>query len=202
MLWRWRRVGVAIFVVLAIQALTPVTAEAPSVPMVVTTRDVASGELLEASDLAILQVADDIPGGIEHVDEAVGEFLVGPLPEGAPVLTSHLLTSEFLENSAAGTVIAPVAIVDAGGIALMQPGVQVDLYAMPGEFSEATDAQVLVKSIRVAGIATDKGSSNLLAHTEDTHVFYLEIPTDAIERVLGAGSRAPLHAVLSGPREP
>ncbi len=169
-------------------------------PVVVTTRDVASGELLETADLAVRETAADFAGLISSVDEAVGDYLVGPLPEGAPVLASHLLTSEFLENSAEGTVIAPLAIVDAGGIALMQVGVQVDLYAMPDEFSTASKAQLLVKGVRVAGISTTKGSSNVLATTEDTHVFYLEIPQESIERVLGAGSRAPLHAVLSGPR--
>lgn len=200
LLWRWRWVGVAIFAVLAIQALAPVSAEAPSVPVVVTTRDVASGELLESGDLAVRYISDEIPGAVASVDDATGEYLVGPLVEGAPVLASHLLTSEFLENSPEGTVIAPLAIVDAGGITLMQPGVEVNLYAMPDEFSDATDAQLLVKGVRVAGIATDKGASGLLATTEDTHVFYLEIPEASIERVLGAGSRAPLHAVLSGPR--
>lgn len=192
--------GVAIFVLLVLHTLMPVAAEAPSFPIVVTARDVQSGERLESDDVAVMHSSEEIPGTLSHVDDAVGEYLVGSLPKGAPVLTTHLLTSEFLEDSAEGTVIAPLAILDAGGISLMQPGVLVDLYAPPSEFAGSGDAQLLVRNVRVAGIATEKGTSNLLNTTEDTHVFYLEIPNGAIEPVLGANSRTPLHAVLSGPR--
>lgn len=187
---------------MAIQAIAPVPGDEPSTPIVVTTREIAAGELLESGDLTIQHISSNIAGTLEQVDDAAGEYLVGPLPEGAPVLASHLLTSDFLDSAAEGTIIVPLTIVDSGGTALLQPGVHVDLYAMPEEFSEMTDAERLVGGVRVAAIATNKGTSTLLATTEDTHVFYFEIPESAVKRVLGAGSRAPLHAVLSGPRGP
>ncbi|VEI13080.1 Flp pilus assembly protein CpaB [Trueperella bialowiezensis] len=190
----------ALFAVVVIHMLMPTPAEAPSFPMVVTTRQIESGERLEADDVALRHNVDELPGAVPDPGDVIGEYLVGPLPEGAPVLSTHLLTSEFLENSPAGTVIAPVTIVDTGGNALLQPGVHVDLYAMPDEFTDSHDAVLLAPAVRVAGIATEKGTSNLLATTEDVHVFYLEIPDSAIDQVLGASARSPLYAVLSGPR--
>ncbi|QOR45407.1 SAF domain-containing protein [Trueperella pecoris] len=199
LLWRWRWVGVAILVILVIQALAPVKPEVPRYAIVVATKDIAGGSLIGKGDVEIWTSTEDIPGAAHELEAVIGEHAVAPLVAGAPVQSSNLLNSEFLRSRHDGSVIAALPIADAGGLAMVQPGVRIDLYAPPGEFSETQSATFLARDVLVAGIATTKGTSSFLGSTSDTRVFYVAVPKPAIEKVLGVAAKSPVHAVLSGP---
>ncbi len=196
-MWRWRWVGVALFAVLAIQALVPEKQE-PSFATVVAARPLSGGERVQDGDVQVIMLAEDLPDVAREAELVIGEFVVTPVSEGAPVLTSNLLSSEFLSRAPKGTVIAALPVADAGGLGIVQPGVTVNLYSPPDEFTDGA-ATLVARDVLVAGIAQEKGTSTFLGSTEDTRVFYLAVPERDIDKVIGASTRAPLHAVLSGP---
>lgn len=193
--------GLAVLALLAIQALAP-TGQTPNYPMVVATKALDGGSRVGADDVRVVMVAQEMTGVARDVDTVLGEHLVAPVEEGAPILATNLLDSHFLNRSRPGRVIAAVPIADAGGLAIVQPGVSVNLYAPPGEFSEAHAAELLARDVVVAGIAEEKGTRSFLGSTADTRVFYLEVPQEAIDKVVGVATRSPVHAVLSGPSAP
>lgn len=197
-MWRWRWVGVALFAVLAIQALLPEKEEPPAFATVVAARPLSGGERVADGDVRVVRFAEDLPDVAREAELVVGEFVVTPVAEGAPIFASNLLSSEFLGRAPAGTVIAALPVADAGGLAILQPGVTVNLYSPPDEFTDGA-ATLLARDVLVAGIAHEKGTSTFLGTTEDTRVFYLAVPEKEIHKVIGASTRAPLHAVLSGP---
>lgn len=140
LLWRLRFAIAAACLGLAagttVHALRP--PPAPTVPVVVTARDVAAGTALTATDLTLLEVPPEAApdAAITRPSDVVDRVTAVDLPAGLP-LAGSLLTDTALAGPA-GTVVVAVRLDDPAVSRLLEPGLHLDLVAArleggPGE---------------------------------------------------------------------
>ena len=136
--------GVAVLAGLRTLAPPPV----PTVEVLVAARDLAAGSVVGSDD--VLPAAYS-PGLAPHglADDPVGRVLAAPLRQGEPV-TDVRLVGPSLTEGYDGLVAVPVRLPDAGAVALLQVGDQIDLVATD---PEATTARTLAAEVPVVGAA-------------------------------------------------
>lgn len=196
--WRWRLVGIAIVVAMAFSSiLAAIEANTASYPIVVASRDLAAGTPLEESDVDIVTIKDHLPGVATSPELAIGSPLVTSITAGSPILERNILNDDLVTNPSPGHVISAVELADDGGLDLLHPGARVDLYAAPDEYDESSEAELVVRAVRVVGITKNQGKSTIFSEVDDKRVYFLEIPDSEVSLLLGFGARSPLHAVPS-----
>ncbi|MFP7706544.1 SAF domain-containing protein [Trueperella sp. LYQ141] len=195
-LWRWRWVIASVILAATIYTFIPRSAPEARYPIVVASHEIFGGRKLSTDDLELRMSTEVIPDAVTDIEAATGHYLVAPLSEGAPILTRHLLTAQFFHNAPPGTVIAAVELAAASAV-IIETGATIDLYAPPDEFSGAGQATQIATEVFVAGIATDEHTKNFLSETPDTHTYYLAIPRQSIENVIGYATHTPLYAVVN-----
>lgn len=102
----------------------------PTVPVVVTSRDLPAGTALGAGDLEVARVPDDlVPGGsAPDPTELVGRVLAGGARRGEAI-TDVRLVGPALASADQGLVAAPVRLADAQVAGLVRVGDLVDVLA-------------------------------------------------------------------------
>lgn len=173
---RWHRRLLASFlaaaaVAAALAATSPPSV--PTVPVVVTAHDLAGGELLEASDVEVVQVpAGSVPA---HTFTSVADVprrpLVGPKRAGIVVTDLDVIAPGLLARYGAGMVAVPVRIADAGSLAYVRVGDRIDLIAagtvpITGAGGVAGATSIVASSVPVLAVApndaTETGEGGLL----------------------------------------
>lgn len=148
----WHRRSLAA-VAAALAVLTSVSAALPEGPpttsVVVAVEELPGGTVLGAANVEVRQIrAEDAPSGAASEPAALlGRTLAAPVPEGQ-VLTDLALVSART-TTAAGQVVAPVRLADAGLASLLHPGDLVDVIAADGQ---GTRARVVARAVRVVTV--------------------------------------------------
>lgn len=148
----WHRRGLAaVAAVLAV--LTGLSAALPEGPprldVVVTTRELAGGTVLGATDVEVRAVlADDAPvGALVTTADVLDRAVSAPVAEGQVLTALALVPPRASVGS--GRVVAPVRLSDAGLATLLQPGDIVDLV---GSDEQGGGAEVVARGVRVVTV--------------------------------------------------
>jgi Flp pilus assembly protein CpaB len=134
-------------------------------PALVFARDVATGQQIEAADLAVTRIAADrvrlIPA--DQKNDVIGRYAGVSVPAGTLIDTGMLRTKGFLTDGkvAVGLALKPGHL-PAGGL---QIGDEVDVVAVPTTSSQSSTSgstKVLVSGARVGGVRTEATSASTL----------------------------------------
>lgn len=202
-LWRYRWFVVACC--LAVAALA-VVAELrpppePTVPVLVTARDLPAGTLLTAADVR-QESTSRAPAGSVSTEAAVGSTLTVGLPEGMPVVETMLLGPGLADAAPPGWVVMPVPLADALLADLVRVGDRIDLYLAAADTGgRLTEAELVTSGALVLARASpaqpEGGWLGAPASAGGTSVLVVAIrPEDAAD-LAGASGFGPFRAVLS-----
>lgn len=203
LLWRYRWFVVALCLALAtwvvVGELRP--PPAPTVPVLVTARDVPAGTVLTAADLR-LEPATHAPDGIVGSDIAVGSRLTVGLPAGVPVVDTMLLGPGLADAAPPGWVVVPVPLADPVLADLVRVGDRIDLYLAAADTGgRLTEAELVTTGALVLARASpdDPGASWLAgSDSSDAGVVVVAIRPDDASALAGASGFGPFRAVLTG----
>lgn len=133
LLLRYRRPLSALLAAVAVLAVIESVAPtaAPKEPVVVAAHDLATGIVLTASDVVMVEMPPGVvPAGSSTSTAAVaGRVVAAPVREGEPLTDRRFLGRSLLTGYPAGTVAAPVRIQDAAVVDLLEVGDRIDVYA-------------------------------------------------------------------------
>ncbi|MFB9312727.1 SAF domain-containing protein [Nocardioides plantarum] len=145
---RRRRLLAAVLTAVAVASGLAATTRGPtaSVPVVVAAHDLPAGEVLDADDLTTVAFAPaSVPEGrVDRPAEVSGRVLAAPLTRGAP-LTEVALVGPAMTGNRSDLRAVPVRLPDAGAVALLRVGDQIDVVATdPQTGHTATVAEAAV----------------------------------------------------------
>lgn len=183
---RRRRLLAAVLTAVAVTAgLAATTAPPPAtVPVLVATRDLPAGEVLDAHDLATVDFApDSVPTGVAA--EPTGRVLAAPVSRGE-ALTDVRLVGAAMTAGRPDLRAVPVRLPDAGAVALLEVGDVIDLVAADPQAgtAETVATDVVVLTIPAADEAT--GPTGLPGRLVVAGVGSGDVPdvADAVSRLL------------------
>lgn len=133
-----------------------------TVDVVVATRDLPAGVVVEADDLRMAGFApDSVPAGTsDDPDDAVGRTLAAPLRAGEP-MTDVRLVGPALTEGYPGLSAVPVRLPDAGMADLLRVGDVVDLVAADPQGGSATIVATRVPVLAVPATTSEVGATGL-----------------------------------------
>lgn len=187
---RRRRLLAALLAAVAVASGLAATADEPpeTVPVVVAAADLPAGQVLGTDDLTTVAFAPgSVPDGL--VGDPSGRVLASPLTRGAPVAEVSLV-GPAMTGDRPDLVATPVRLPDAGAVALLRVGDELDLVAtqpQSGEVDRVADAAVVL-AIPAADEAT--GPTGLPGR-----LVVLGVAGHEVDRLAGAASRAVLSYV-------
>jgi len=155
-----RRLLAAISVGLAVLAALSALRESPAgTRIVVTSRDLTSGHVIRASDLATrLLPAGSVPDHRLSRSDAVGRRVAGPMRQGEPLTDYRVLRPDALEAYGPDVVLATVRVAEADGLTGVQVGDRIDVIAVdPNGESKAT---VVARKVEVVTIPAAAGTND------------------------------------------
>lgn len=130
-----RRAAAALCLVLA--AVSALGNQRPSIAapatVLVAARDLDAGSTIAPQDLrAVGWPAELRPGSaLDRPDELVGRQIGAPMARGEPFSSARMLDTTVARQLRRGQVAVSIPIETNGSTALIQPGVQIDVYARP-----------------------------------------------------------------------
>lgn len=130
----------------------------PTVPVLVATRDLASGTVVGADDLAEMAYPPaTVPDGL--AEDVVGRTLAAPVRRGEPITDVRVVGPGLTEGYAdpVDLVAVPVRLPDAGSVGLLAVGDRIDLVATD---PNAGDARVIAASTPVLALPAPEGSGH------------------------------------------
>lgn len=209
LMWRWRWVALALVCAVIVQsALTAVAANNPRTSsIVVANSNLSTGDELSAANLRIDSVPSSMApeGVLSSLDEAIGESIVAPLPEGAPIFSQQLLSSAFSSSAPEGRVVTAITLNSDATMDILQAGDTVQLYSpAPSGFmsseedsSAGAEAQLLTDDAIVMAVKNEGSGGSLLGNTENRSVVFVAIVEKDANLVIGTGAKTSLHAVIA-----
>ena len=201
-MWRYRWLVVACCVAcaawLTVGELRP--PPAPTVPVLVTAREVPAGAVLTDADVR-LDAAPSAPAGAIGLDLAVGATLAVGLPEGIPVVETMLLGPGLADAAPEGWVVVPVPLADPVLAELVRVGDRIDLYLAAADTGgRLTEAELVTTEALVLARASPEGSdSSWLGGpgSGSTSVVVVAVRPGDAGALAGASGFGPFRAVLS-----
>ncbi|MDO9455342.1 SAF domain-containing protein [Nocardioides sp.] len=148
---RRRRLLAAGLTAVAVASTLAATAESSpaTVDVLVAARDLPAGEVLDDSDLATVAFAPgSVPAGL--ADHATGRVVAAPLTRGQP-LTEVALVGPAMTGDRRDLTAVPVRLPDAGAVALLRVGDEIDLVATD---PQAGDTDTVAPAAVVLAIPT------------------------------------------------
>lgn len=171
----------------------------PTVAIWVAAHDLAGGNALSRSDVALRRVPPgDVPAGILPASHSpVGRLLAAPVRRGEPLTDVRLLSPALLARTGSGTDLAvPVRVSDgAAALALVQAGNTVDVIATNDTAAAGAPvtAMPVVEDVRVLAVPdhtnADGGGLIIVAANSADAAALARIPVG--DRVSVALRRAP-----------
>jgi Flp pilus assembly protein CpaB len=160
--------------------------------VVVAARDLAAGQLLSESDLALAGLPDAVvPDGTFRTTGAIeGRVVAGALRRGEPLTDVALVGPGLLRGAGPGgaDVAAPVRIADADSVALLRTGDRIDvLGAVSAGTGSALSAAVVASDVRVLAVPTASGDGALVV---------LAVPRGIARDLAEAAVAGPLSFVI------
>jgi hypothetical protein len=132
-------------------------------PVVVTTRSVAVGQLVDAGTVRVVRwPVDLVPANALHaLGDVVGRRAGTPIGVGEPVTTARLSSGGLLAGQPVGMVAVHVALADAASASMVEVGEQVDLLGPDGPVARGLTV------LRVDGPASGDGLGGALGPSAD-----------------------------------
>ena len=201
-LWRWRHLTLGAALVLTgwvlVNELRP--PQPATAPVVVLAREVPAGARLAAADVRTAQVPLEMAGPhvVENAAAVVGERLAVGLPEGFPLTDRVLVGPGLAQAVAAGQVVVPVRLADAGVSASLRPGDRIDLLAATADTAGGAGGAQVVAAAALVMALQDDGGGGLLAADQSTSLVFVAVPSTQAPAIVGASAWAPLRVVLAG----
>ncbi|HEY7812406.1 MAG TPA: SAF domain-containing protein [Nakamurella sp.] len=180
---RWprnlRRVAAAALVLTAALLLLTPPRPAPGRPVVVLTRDLPVGAVLQPADLTTTPLLEPPDGALADPGPAVGRILAGAARRGE-VLTDVRLVDPIGPQPGPGRVAVPIRPADATVIDLLRPGMHVAVVSVTADGA----ATALVPDAVVLLVGTTEGSSGVRRDRDPPVV--LAVPQDSADQVVAA----------------
>lgn len=200
-LWRWRRVLLIVVVAAVghrlVGELRP--PDAPTLPVVVASRQLAAGAQLGPGDLRIATwpLAAHSAGLLADPQELLGRRLAVGVAPDLPVTRSHTVGAGLAGSAAPGSAVVIVPIVDAAVAALLRPGDRVDLVAITTDAAGITaTARVVARDVDVLAHVPRGGGGILGAPEADSALLVVAVAPDTATDVIAASAWAPLRVML------
>lgn len=156
---RWIAAGAAAVAMIAVAGVVAPPPE-PTAPVVVAARDLPAGARLAPQDLRVVELpVGAAPADAASVDAVVGERLAAPVAAREPVGPRRVAAAPAWVPGPGETAV-PVRIPDAGVVALLSVGDEVDLVATD---PQSGTSEVVARGVRVAALPApgDSGGSDL-----------------------------------------
>lgn len=190
---RLRQVAAVLLLAVAavLAANPPASSSAPTRPMLVAARDIATGSVLERSDLRVVQApASVLPlGRLTGEQQAIGRILVGAARRGEPI-TDTRLVPETSEGPRSGHSAVAVRLADSGVADLLRPGLLVDVVTAD---QESDGRQVLATGATVLTVLTPDSDHQGVS---GGRLVLLELPHAGGTRVAAASLTRPVTVTL------
>jgi|DEB0MinimDraft_3_1074331.scaffolds.fasta_scaffold04063_8 Flp pilus assembly protein CpaB len=195
LLHRWRRplaavlIGLAVLLALGILRPSP----PPTVPVVVSARDLPPGITLTTEDVRVVDVPAAIaPSGFARPDDVVGRLLALGIGAGELITASRFATGVGSGALDVGEVAVPVRLGDRSLAEFLQPGDVIDLVAAPNRQGE-----LVAPSVRVITVPrqTSEGFLGGSAARADSLVL-VAVPRRMATQVAASALAGPLAAVI------
>lgn len=163
-------------------------------PVVVAARALASGSVLQASDVRLESWPTPLrpSSPVTDTDDLIGRRIAGPVAAGEPLTSARLLDTAITSSLRPGQVAVSVRIDSGGQSGLLRPGVLVDLYARPSP-SMLVDGAVMARSPESTLVAS--AVRVLAVFTSDA------AQTDAPQTVVLAATKAMASQVANRPSD-
>lgn len=188
---RWpalRRLTALVLVLLAAALAVRPTHRAPdpTVPVLVTTRDLPPGTTLRATDIEVSRSPPSLrpPAALTTPEEATGRVLAGATTAGEPLTKARLLGPEnsLLTTGTSQAAAVPFRLADPAVADLLTPGVRVDVVTVS---ATNTDPVVLATNATV-----------LTTRAADTSLVVIALPREEATRVAAASLGQPVTVTL------
>lgn len=180
---RWprnlRRVAAAALVLTAALLLLTPPRPAPGRPVVVLTRGLPVGAVLQPADLTTTPLLEPPEGALADTGPAVGRILAGAARRGE-VLTDVRLVDPIGPQPGPGRVAVPIRPADATVVDLLRPGMHVAVVTVTDDGAAAA----LVPDAVVLLVGTSEGSSGQRRDRDPPVV--LAVPQDSADQVVAA----------------
>lgn len=154
---RWHRRSVAAtLAALAVlclgAALSP--ANAATVPVVVTARDVGPGSVLQPSDVSVAQFPPELVpvGAYRQPDDVAGRIVASGLSQGSPLSGASLIGDA---TKRPGELLIPIRLPDSAAESVVQVGSQINIYAARPDGETA----LVASRVRVASLPQEPTDS-------------------------------------------
>jgi Flp pilus assembly protein CpaB len=175
--------------------LSAVAAAAPPAPptlrVVRTTTDLASGAIVGSGDVTVSPVAEHaLPrGALVDTSAVVGRRLIGPAAEGQVLTALDLSGTSW--GIGPGHVIAPLRLADPEVTVLLRPGALIDVIAAD---PEGGDAHVVAAGVRVLTVAAPPAGEG--AGTADGALVLVDVDAETATLLAGAAATTRISIVL------
>lgn len=133
-------------------------------PQLVSTRDIAAGEILTAADVNVDNLPQRDPAALTSASQAIGKLTLMSVPKGTPVLASHFPVlspvAQTLQPHERAVAIKVNEVIGVGGF--VKPGDHVDvLLYLRGEreTQDVSSAQVVLSNVRLLAYGDEAGQS-------------------------------------------
>lgn len=201
---RYRKPLALVLLLLAVAAGMNVLADGQLAQrkVVVTTADLASGQLIGAEQVQLVSVPLD-PADRQVISDpgaVIGQRLAVAVPAGT-LLREHLLVGpNLLTGTSLGTVAVPIRLSDPATVTLMHPGQLVDIVLTTGDGFEAKiSSRTIARAVPVLWVP-DSGARQLgmfaASGTAGEGIIVVAAANHQSDELAGAVSRGKVSAVL------
>lgn len=173
------RLLAAIFAGLAVLAALSSLQEKPDgVRVVVARHDLASGHVIEESDVRVVTLAS-APDHSLSTAKAVGRRVAGPMRTGEPLTDYRVLRADALDGYGKDAVLTSVTVPDASSLTGVRVGDRVDVIAVDPQGE--SKAEVVARDVEVVTVPDTEESDSIALGIVTTEHIALELATAGLE---------------------
>jgi Flp pilus assembly protein CpaB len=138
--------------------------------VVVASRDLDRGTVIQASDLRISQAPGVLTGSFSKIDEAVGSTLLTPLKTNEPLLAERVVSRVSPAGQFAGGMVPSgmraisIRVSESDGLlGALRPGARVDLQAVSDRDNNQVALRNVLQNVEVLAVSPQDANSNRVA---------------------------------------
>ena len=200
---RHRRLAIALLLCLAagiaVHQLTP--APDVTVPAWAAARDLPAGRVLDATDVAAVQVPPGVvPAGSLGHEALQGKQLAVALRKGQLFSDTQLVGPGLLAGSPPGSAAVPLRMADPASIQLVSPGQLVNVVMTSGDgYGKAAESRVLASKVPVLWTSARGGRAGPWLDAGETDgLMVVAADRDQARKLAGSSTQGKLFFVLVG----